>query len=191
MDSKTQAKMPPRSATYTVAGHRIEFRKPTREQWDDHQKKVRSDKHSKSPAMRELCQHALTSSLEEFQAAIKVKPAFPAVACRELGVLAGRRIDAVANPDGVSATLDLADGRTWLFNSPEFDTWEDCQEQLATGKSERELIFRELAIRCLADQGQKASLESFFEEFPAAHEGLSNVLTALAGGDIEAEVKKE
>lgn len=177
-------------ATFKVAGKTIQFRPPTREDWDAHQKKLRSDKHSKSPAFRELCQQTLVTPLEEFTAAIKLKPAFPAVACRSIGDLAGRRLDAFQNKDGTACTLELEDGRSWTFSSPDFDIWEDCQEQLAAQKAEREIVFRELAIRCLADAGERAKLESFFEEYPAGHEGLANTLTALAGGDIEGEVKK-
>lgn len=186
-------------ATFKALGKTLKFRPPTQEEWDAHQKKLRSDKHSKSPAFREICQQTLITPLDEFLFVIKGdadkgirgKPALPAVICNSIGELAGRRLDGFQNPDGVTATLELEDGRSWLFNSPEFDTWEDCQEQLAAGKNEREDVFRELAVRCLVDQAQKVALESFFAEYPAGHEGLANVLTALAGGDIEGEVKKE
>lgn len=186
-------------ATFKVGGFTIKFRPPTQEEWDTHQKKLRSDKHSKSPAFRELCQQTLITPIEDFLAVIKGndakrgKAALPAVACRALGKLAGRDLSPIENPDRETCTLELEDGsgRSWTFNTPEFDTWEDCQEQLAAGKNEREPVFRELAVRCLVDQSQRASLESFFAEYPAGHEGLANALTALAGGDIEGEVKKE
>ncbi len=173
-------------AEFTVKGVYLAFKKPAREDWDTHQKKLRSDKHSASAAFRELCQKCVVTPLEEFLAAAKVKPAFPAMAVNQIAQLAGRAIEAFDNGDD-TATLSLADGRTWDFTSPSFETWEDCQEQLAKGKYQREPIFRELAARCVVTRD---GLDAFFEEYPAGHENLANVLTALAGGDIEGEVKK-
>lgn len=173
-------------AEFTVKGVYLAFRKAGREDWDNHQKKIRSDKHTASAAFRELCQKCLVTSIEDFLATVKVKPAFPAVAVNQIAQITGRAIEAFDNGDD-TATLSLADGRTWDFTSPSFESWEDCQEQLAKGRQQRETIFRELAARCVV---KRDGLDAFFEEYPAGHENLASVLTALAGGDIEGEVKK-
>jgi hypothetical protein len=187
VENSTIAAQPPKLATFNVAGYRIEFQKPSQADWDDHRRKTRSEKHSAGGTIREVCQKSLVSSLEEFRAALQKKPAFAAVAARAIAKLAGQNIDAFESADGESATLELWDGRKWVFNAPSFESWEDCQEQIARGRREREAIFRELAHRCAVDA---KGLSAFFEEYPAGHEGLANVLTALAGGGIEEEVKK-
>lgn len=187
MDTDNKAALPPKRATFTVAGFALEFKAPTQADWDLSRKKSRSEKHSAAGATRELLQQCLVSPLEDFQSAVRKKPASPVRIWRAVAVMAGQDIEPVLNADGETATLSLSDGRSWTFNTPSFESWEDCQEQIARGK-QREEVFRELAIRCAVDS---KGLSSFFEEYPAAHEALSGALTELAGGAIEEEVKKE
>jgi hypothetical protein len=173
-------------AEFTVGGVFLAFKAPTQEQWDEHKKKLRSPKHGKSPAIREICQQCLVHpDLDGFAAVIAKKPAAPAVFADKLGELAGDTLTPVEHSDD-TATL-VVNGSTWTFGPPPFDVWEDFQEQLATSKAEQEPLFRELAIRSALDS---KGLESLFARYPAAHEGIGNVLSKLAGAGIQGEVKK-
>jgi hypothetical protein len=180
-------------AEFTVLKVFLAFKTPSREDWDSHKKKIRSDKHAKGAALRELCQQALVTpadakgdgDVQAFAAVLAKKPAFAAVVAKKLDELAGGDFATVDNGDDTCSLT--VDGRTWTFASPDFESWEDAQEQLATSKNEQECIWRELAIRCAVD---KTGLEQLFDRYPAAHECLGNALAALAGGAIQGEVKK-
>lgn len=181
-------------AEFTVLGAFLAFRTPSLDEWDSHKKKLRSDNHAKGAALRELCQQCLVAPLDAagggdvqaFAAVLAKKPATATAVARKLNELAGTELEATLNEAEGICTLDL-DGKTWTFRSPDFESWEDAQEQLATGKTEQELVWRELALRCAVD---KAGLEQLFARYPAAHECLGNALTNLAGGTVKGEVKK-
>lgn len=181
-------------AEFTVLGVFFAFKTPSLQDWDSHKKKLRSDKHAKGAAVRELCQQSLVAPLDSegggdvqsFASVLVKKPATAFAVAKKLNELAGTELQADIDEDAGVCTLTV-DGKVWTFNSPDFESWEDAQEQLATGKNEQELIWRELAIRCAVD---KAGLDGLFDRYPAAHECLGNALTNLAGGAIKGEVKK-
>lgn len=177
-----------RTVTFKLGGQTVTFSAPTREDWDLHQKKMRSPKHTKSGSIREICQQCLVApEVEQFQKLFAKKPAFPAACANKLGILAGKDHPvSLLSEDSCEVVTDV--GR-WVFATPSLETWEDFQEQLVSGGTRsREDICRELCVRCALDP---KGLQDLFDRFPAIQNPLTDAIGTIAGGDIEAEVKKE
>lgn len=177
-----------RTVTFKLGGQTVSLRAATREEWDKHQKKLRSTKHTTSGSIREICQECLiTPELEQFQKLFGKKPAFPAVCANQLGLLAGKEHPVNVAPDGDSCELVTDIGR-WVFAVPSLETWEDFQEQLVNGGSRsREDICRELCTRCALEP---KGLQDLFDRYPAIQNPITDAIGTIAGGDVEAEVKK-
>jgi hypothetical protein len=173
------------TVTFKVAGIEVIFRRPTQDEWDAGQKKIRNPKHVKSAAIRELCQKCLLQpGLEQFQAIFTKKPAYPTVMAAKLAELAGKEHPVDVSEDSLLVEID---GHRLTFHTPSLEDWEDYQEKLADGRTERELLHRELCSRC---SDQPELLPALFTTWPALQDPISNGIAQIAGADIEGEVKK-
>lgn len=177
-----------RTVSFKLGGQLVTFRAPTREHWDEHQKKLRSPKHTMSGSIREVCQQCLVEpELEKFQKLFAQKPAFPAVCAHQLGILAGKELVPFF-PSEDTCALETDVGR-WVFATPSLETWEDFQEQVGGRTSrQREDVMRELCVRCALDP---KGLQTLWDSYPAAQNPLTDAIGTLAGADVQVEVKKD
>lgn len=175
-----------RTVSFLLGTQRVTLRAPSREDWDEHQKKLRSAKHSTSASIREICQKCLVEpELEQFQQLFGKKPAFPSVCANQIGILAGKELVA-ERVDEDTCAIEV-EGRRWVFATPTLETWEDFQEKLVQGKPSREEAMRELATRCALDG---KGLQDLFDRYPAIQNPITDGIGSLAGADVEVEVKK-
>lgn len=98
------------------------------------------------------------------------------------------KVEALQKEHGRTAATVMEDGTLLVFRAPDLDEWEEFQESLKTKR--RGAAYRELAqLTCVHPELE--ALQKVFKKYPAASIPIANVLSEMAGGEIELTVKKD